>query len=280
MDSTKLSPGITEALRDRYLLSPGLSNYPESVIMVAAGDAMGDQSAEINLMLVAPGLNGLDDLREKLCAWLKTLAGIDESWIYSAHIEPHFNHGEPIIVVEIDDASLCGDTSTARVLDAARVFLTPTAAINRRRIITLQGRQRFVPLDFRCDEYTPTKVELTLPDGLELVRACLTGVYSENVQQEAAAGLRVGLETALCKFTRVSGVYVRLSGHGKVTITVTLDTRSGFARAHQLNRLEGVIAQTVARHTNYSGGFFTWLVIEPARPHDDEIDEGGFLGPF
>lgn len=271
-----LNIGTQQEIRDRYLLTPETEDFPKSAILVTAGGAMGDDPCEVRLMLIAPGLSSLDNLREQLSAWLgQSLPTVDEDWACQVGIEPHYDHSEPQIVVKINDASLCdASVSASCVLDAARTFLTPAAMKSGRRIITLQAKQRFVPLDFRSDKYAPAKVELTLPDELDIVATRLPNFSYDNVWQEAWSALQLGLATAICKFNRVStSIAMR---DGKLVITATFDTRHGFPQAQQLNALENVIAQTVARHVRYAGGFFTRLVFGQASLHQDADDVGYF----
>ncbi len=133
---TKLSAADQKTIADRFLLTPGLCEFPGGVILVSCGDAMGGSQAEVRLTLTAPGLDEhivtLNSLREGLAAWLRVTltreglgilkglnvpedllralsALVNTNWAYGVTIEPHFSTEEPEIVVSIDDCQIPRD---------------------------------------------------------------------------------------------------------------------------------------------------------------------------
>lgn len=275
MDSIRTA-GRQAELRNRFLLSPRLVEYPDHVFLVTTGDAMGDDSTEIKLMVTAPRAINIKKVRAELCNWLKmSLPPLGEEWVCDVDLQPHFEHGETLVVVTINEADRFGNVSVQRVLDATRIFLSPSARTHGLEIVTLRGRQRFMPLDIKYDERSST-IELELPPQIELIKPKRASVpHHEDIEVRGRRFLELALQIALDPF-ELEHVSTSLRS-GIPAVWAKFNIRQGFPREHQINKVMRTIAQVVGRHARYTGGFFTELVAQPAY-HYVNPDDGGDYG--
>jgi hypothetical protein len=311
MSSGKIDPAVERMLADRYLLTSGLTEFPQGVILVTCGDATGGSPAEVRLTLTAPGLDEhfatLDSLREDLVAWLRlslTRKGLDAletfeaiggvklpgglahalstlvntNWAYNVTIRPHFQTKEPEIVVSIDDCNVLGHRSQRLVLAAAKLYLTPIARGCYQQVITLAGGQRYMPLEFEVDDLYRRSMKLILHPSLEFVRPRMLAIRRDGEENF----LQVALEMALDRFEFVVRVGVRTLTEG-VQINVNFDGRH-MPTAPDLNAVQAAMTDVLRTHVYLKSGFFTDLVLAPAYTHSDpegDYDEGaGWLGEF
>jgi hypothetical protein len=269
---------VTTIVNQRVL--PGLENQLNGCLVVVS-NSLFDDNCEVRLGLIAPSMKEQDlrVLREGLCERFNATA--DSDWLYGAKIKPHFETGDPEVVVTINDPSLLGHQSVDLILGLARAFVAPTAAQHWcSNICTLKGTQRLVPLAFDRPLST-TAMSVTLPKPLALrtprryAARQLTEKILNGTDSSAAAGrayLQAALELAFDNVDWIDNVVVGSSYQG-TSVAVNFDYRFE-TTPFRVNTTQAVIMEVLKQHVVPPQGVYDDLVFVSTTPAgEDEDDE-------
>lgn len=282
--TTQRDPYTALLLERRFLLTQSLADYPRGLMVLSVDGTAPYSTAGFSLSLCAPGLGmEADVLRGNLARWLdKTLPALEFEWVAEVGIERHTQTGEPLIGVVINNPGFLGAESVDRVLDAARLYLAPSARTNWKRLVTLRKEQRLVPLHFETDEIYPRDLRVQLPKELTLGRPRIVSCERhDDPADQGAAFLKAELEMVLDHYELnelISDVFVRATPNG-VTISLPFSGRTIDRPAWLLNEIEETVCGVVSRHASLLKSFYTDLVFVPAYPHRALTDDGGDYGP-
>lgn len=275
-----------QLLADRLLLSPGMDDYLQKLLIVAVDGTAGSYETYVRLSIVAPGmkpdeLDGIrHDLVDRLRAALRPTAMGDEvpdlddptlndnRWIYRVTVESDL--GMPQVVLTITEPQYLGSQSAPAVLSLVRGLMTPVAEDTFRRLVVLGSAQRLVPLIFKMEEVAPHSIEVTLPAALNLRETHRPGdAYDQEDRWRRCKALRHTLEVILGIDREFGQVDVRpIDGATHIYAMYTSSLSAG-----AVNRVQRLICQVAALHTT-SEGFHNQLVFVPAYPANVFVDDG------
>jgi|GEM_PF-4888753 len=260
METPSNGEATTRLIDERLLASPVMAQEFLKRSVIIAVDGTQPSIYQVRLTVIAGDLD-TQKLKEDLYVALSSVLGNVERYIPRPWArEVVFDDAENVMV-KIKNPYLLRSESSARVLDAVRVGLTPTIARMEHRLFTLDAGERLVPLICHW-QVEDNSLIIPLPDSLTFTQPMYVSVGGDVEQDQKnlvflKAGLLVALNLFKFKDLEVCKTYIAVRFN-------QIDAPT----AEVLQNLEYQIFTTLQQHAMPPyGSTYQKLVFVPATVH-------------